>query len=83
MTKTYDEIAVKTISKCSAHMKRCWHPEFEPSVEEIMDLSMRYGDSLSWLSLASSCTGGISLFYLRLGGLTFLGSRSTSTGVTL
>jgi hypothetical protein len=36
---------------------------------------MRYGDSLSSLSLASSCTGGSSLFYLRLGGLTFLGSR--------
>jgi hypothetical protein len=35
---------------------------------------MRYGDSLSSLSLASSYTEGISLFYdLRLGGLTFQG----------
>jgi hypothetical protein len=36
---------------------------------------MRYGDSLSSLSLVTSCTGGISLFYLRLGGLTFLGFK--------
>ena len=35
--ETYDEIAVKTASKCLAHMKACWDPEFEPSVEEIMD----------------------------------------------
>jgi hypothetical protein len=35
-------------------MKGYWDLEFEPSVEEIMDLSMRYGNSLSSLSLASS-----------------------------
>jgi hypothetical protein len=67
----YDEIAVKAVSKCLAPMKGGWDPEFEPSVEEIVDLSMRYGDSLSSLSLVSSYTEGISLFYLRLGGLTF------------
>ena len=36
MKPGYDEIAVKTVSKCLAHMKGCWDPEFEPSVEEIM-----------------------------------------------
>ena len=49
---TYDEIIMKpmmkwwwnlwwncceTVSKCLAHMKGCWDPEFEPSVEEIMN----------------------------------------------
>jgi hypothetical protein len=33
----YGVIAVKTVSKYLAHMKGCWDPEFEPSVEEIMD----------------------------------------------
>ena len=28
---------VKTVSKCLAHMKGCWAPEFEPSAEEIVD----------------------------------------------
>ena len=35
--ETYDVIALNTASKCLAHMKGCWEPEFEPSVEEIMD----------------------------------------------
>ena len=36
----------------------CWDPEFEPSVEELdRGLSMRYGDSLSLLSLVSSYLG--------------------------
>ena len=35
--KIYDVIAVKTVSKCLARMKGCWDPQFEPSVEEIMD----------------------------------------------
>ena len=30
-------IAVNTASKCLACMKGCWDPEFEPSLEEIMD----------------------------------------------
>ena len=33
----YDENAVKTVPKCLARMKACWGPEFEPSVEEIVD----------------------------------------------
>jgi hypothetical protein len=33
----YDEIAVKTVSKCLAHMKGCWNPEFKPREEEIVD----------------------------------------------
>ena len=52
---------MKTASKCLAHMTECWDPEFEPSVEEIVDYPMIYGDSLSSLSLASSLSGGISL----------------------
>ena len=32
-----DEIAVKTVSKCLARMTGCWDPEFEPSIEEIVD----------------------------------------------
>ena len=40
----------------------CWDPEFEPSVEKIVDYPMMYGNSLSSLSLASSLSGGISLF---------------------
>ena len=35
--ETYDEIAVKPVSKCLARMKGYWGPEFESSVEEIMD----------------------------------------------
>ena len=35
-----DENAVKTVSKCLACMKGCWGPEFEPSVEEIVDYPM-------------------------------------------
>ena len=36
--ETYeDEITVKTVSKFLAHMTGCWDPEFEPSIEEIMD----------------------------------------------
>ena len=35
-----DENAVKTVSKCLARMKGYWGPEFEPSVEEIMDYLM-------------------------------------------
>ena len=56
---------MKTASKCLAHMTGCWDPEFEPGVdsaEEIVDYPMIYGDSLSSLSLASSLSGGISLF---------------------
>ena len=33
----YDEIGVKTASKCLARMTGCSDPEFEPSVEEIVD----------------------------------------------
>ena len=60
--ETYDEIMVTTASKCLACMTGYWDPEFEPSVEEIMEISMTYGDSLSSLSLVSSPSGGISLF---------------------
>ena len=35
-----DENAVQTVSKCLARMKGCWDPEFEPSVEEIVDYPM-------------------------------------------
>ena len=35
-----DENAVKTVSKCLARMKGCWGPEFEPSVEEIVNYPM-------------------------------------------
>ena len=31
---------MKTASKCLARMKGCWDPEFEPSVEEIVDYLM-------------------------------------------
>ena len=37
-----DENAVKTVSKCLARTKACWNPEFEPSVEEIVDYPMIY-----------------------------------------
>ena len=43
---------------CLAHTTGCWDPEFEPSIEEIMDYPMIYGDSLSSLSLASLLSGG-------------------------
>ena len=46
-------------------MTGCSDPEFEPSVEEIVDY--RYGDFLSSLSLASSHSGGISLYSLAHG----------------
>ena len=48
-------------------MTGCWDPEFEPSVEEIVDYPMIYGDSLSSLSLASAHSGGISLYSLAHG----------------
>ena len=54
MKINYDEIWVKTASKCLARM----------SVEEIVDYrryNIIYGDSLSSLSLANSLDGGISL----------------------
>ena len=35
-----DVNAVKTVSKCLARMKGYWGPEFEPSVEEIVDYPM-------------------------------------------
>ena len=35
--ETYDDIMPKTASKCLARMTECWDPEFEPSVEEIVD----------------------------------------------
>ena len=35
--ETYDVIALNTASKCLARMTGCWDPEFEPSVEEIVD----------------------------------------------
>ena len=31
---------MKSASKCLAHMTGCWNPEFEPSVEEIVDYLM-------------------------------------------
>ena len=49
---------MKTASKCLARMTGCWDPEFEPSVEEIVDYPMIYGDSLSSISSASSLSGG-------------------------
>jgi hypothetical protein len=67
---------VKTVSKCLAHKKGCWYPEFEPSVEEMMDLSMRYGDSLSSLSLASSVYWGdfpVQSSLFEAGRVNFLG----------
>ena len=33
----YDKNAVKTVSKCLAHIRAYWDPEFQPSVEEIVD----------------------------------------------
>jgi hypothetical protein len=78
MMKTYGEIMMKSVSKCLAGMKG-WDPEFEPSVEDITArLSMRYGNSLNSLSLASSVTLGnfpIQSSLFVLGGLTFLRSR--------
>ena len=59
----YDEMmikmqcAMKTVSKCLAHMTGCWDPEFKPSVEEIVVLSLRCGNFLNLLSLVSSCSG--------------------------
>ena len=38
--ETYDVIALNTASKCLARMKGRWDPEFEPSVEEIVDYPM-------------------------------------------
>ena len=35
-----DENVVKSVSKCLALMKYCWDPEFEPSIEEIVDYLM-------------------------------------------
>ena len=36
--ETYDEVGVKTASKCLARMTGYWvGPEFEPSVEEIVN----------------------------------------------
>ena len=66
MKINYDEIWVKTASKCLARMKGYWDLEFEPSVEEIVDYRRYniYGDSLGSLSLANSLYGGISLFSL-------------------
>ncbi len=55
-------------------MKGCWDPEFQPSEEEIMDsrdmaiLSVRF----LWQARAQR---DFPKFYLRLGGLTFLGSK--------
>ena len=50
---------MKTASKCLARMKGCWDPEFEPSVEEIVDYPMIL--LILWrfssLSLASSLSG--------------------------
>ena len=31
---------MKSVSKCLVRMKGCWDPEFEPSVEEIVDYPM-------------------------------------------
>ena len=64
--ETYDEIAVKIVSKCFklARMKVCWDPEFEPSVdsEEIVDyhsLARRdyrtINDSYSYMAILSVC----------------------------
>jgi hypothetical protein len=64
----YDEIAVKTVSKCLAPMKGCWDPEFEPSVEEIVDyrwdmaiLSVRFlwrGHTLGGFPYSTQSTRG-------------------------
>ena len=57
--ETYDEIAMKAVSNCLVRMTACWDPEFEPSIEEIVNHRWyNCGDSLSWLSLVSSQSGG-------------------------
>ena len=48
-----DENAVKTVSKCLARLKGCWGPEFEPSVEEIVDYPMISLLRLSQLAFSS------------------------------
>ena len=35
--ETYDEVAMKIVSKCLACIKGYWDPEFKPSVQEIMN----------------------------------------------
>ena len=55
--ETYDEIAVKTVSNCLARMKGYWDPEFDPSIQEIMD----YGWCMAILSVCflwRACTLG-------------------------
>ena len=54
--ETYDEIAVKTYSKCLACMTGYLDPDFEPSVEEIMDY--QYMAILSVCFLWRACTLG-------------------------
>ena len=60
----YDEIKVKTASKCLARIKGCWDPEFEPSVEEIMDYRLIY---IIYMAIFSVRTRGDSLFSLAHG----------------
>ena len=48
----YDEIGVKTASKCIARMTGCWFESSSESYRRDHGLSMIYGDSLSSISLA-------------------------------
>ena len=66
IVSNYDENAVKTVSKCLAHKKACWGPEFEHSVEEIMDYQWDKA-ILSVRFLWRARTRGISLFSLPYG----------------
>ena len=56
---------VKTSSKCLARITGCWDPEFEPSVEEIVDY--RYMAILSVRFLWRARTLGDFLFSLAYG----------------
>ena len=71
MTKMMMKPIMKLLWKLFQNVQLCmkgWDPEFEPSIEEIVDYQWyNYGDSLSSLSLASSYSGMISLFSLAHG----------------
>ena len=69
--ETYDEIVVKTASKCFARMKGCWDPKVEPSVEEIVDYPMISLWRFSQFAFSSELVfraGGVSLFSRAHGG---------------
>ena len=62
-----DENAVKTVSKCLARMKSCWGPEFEPSVEDIVDYRWYMAILSVRFLLASELSEGISPYSLAHG----------------